>query len=603
MKKTARWLTLPVIAAMLMSACGSGSGGSAGASEPVASQTAGASSADNGAAAPAKEGNTAAPQKLVTLTGFMMNGNNQNSIDKATWYTNILRDKLGIVLEFRDSGGVAASQVMQTMMASGDLPDIIGFSGQDGYSFAASAAKAGKLVSLDQHKDALPNIYNNPVYKNALNQSRDNLSGGLNEAYVIGNLIGPNDRDGNENVHLRWDIYRDIGMPKITTLESYLDVLDQMVKSFPQTEDGLKTYGLTQSADLDYELGIGPGTITPILYGRQIIPGLIEVDATGKDGGATSRSAFDDDAYYLRGLRLYYEANQRGLLDPDAAAQTFDEMQEKATDGRVMMTWWAWDTGYNTPEHTNASPPRGYQPVWSEDLRPPLRPDSPTGGLDTNAISSSAPLDAALKFLDFYYSYDNVILMYDGPQGELWDYGADGLRYRTKKGWDSYLNNPAGTQMDGGGLRGDAVSIFGYNPMTREGIDPALDGQTIASAYWDSVRLTNPTELVKEWRSYHDNALNIYEWARPKGILSKNTFATQLSSVVPDDIKLIESNFKSTLLSDSWKMVYAKDDAEFKALWQEIKSTADALGVPKAQEWAKENWKNCLADAVKYSSK
>jgi len=538
----------------------------------------------------------------VTLTGFMTSGQNQSAIDKATWFTSWLEAEMGLKLEFVDAAGTPPSQIVQTMLM-GELPDLIEFGGIEGHGFMNTAASTGLLVNLDDYRDLLPSIFENPHYENAIAYVRENLSRGTGNLYVLPKLIGPWNPAGNENPQLRWDIYREIGMPPIPTLESLLDVLEAMLAVYPETEDGLSTFGFTGTDEFSGINGLFFVQHYVILTGRRIIPGFVEVDISGGERGGPPISALDDTSQMLRVLRWAHDAQIRGLIDPDAATQTFDELQAKSADGRAMLTHWAWDgTAFNSPDHVNADPPVGYAAVWTDDMRPPVRSPAWTGALETFGISAKTEhLEEALKFYNFFYSFDGYDFMVNGPKGELWDVDENGKRFRTEKGWDSFLLNTANTFMEGGGLRGDAMNIFGYGPVTNYTVNPTYGEQTIQSAYWEQTLLYNPSKLVQEWRDNHDGAVDIYRWAMPRDRVSYTTPATDMMAAMPDEITIKLNDLSNMINTNSWRMIYAKDDAEFNAIWEEIKLTAEGLGLADVQEWSLKAWANALDMAERYS--
>lgn len=539
----------------------------------------------------------------VTLTGFMTSGQNQSAIDKATWFTSWLAEEMGIKLEFVDAAGTAPAQIIQNMLTSRELPDLIQFGGIVGHGFANTSAQTGLLINLEDYKDALPSIFENPHYQYAIEYSRENLSGGTGNVYCLPMLIGPWNPAGNENPQLRWDIYRELGMPALPTLESLSDVVEAMLAIYPETEEGLSTMGFSGTPEFDGTNGLFYIQHYVIALGRRIIPGFVEVDIGGGEKGGPPISAIDDSAQMLRVLRWLNDAQKRGLIDPDSAVQTFDEMQAKSADGRVMLTHWAWDgTAFNTPARVNAEPPVGYAAVWTDDMYPPIRCEAWTGALETMAISANSKnLDKALELLNFFYSFDGYDFMVNGPKGELWDLDADGNRYRTEKGWDAFLLNTANTFMEGGGLRADAMSIFGYGPVTNYTVNPTYGDQTIQSAYWKDTLMYNPSKLVVEWRENHEGALDIYQWALPRDRVSKTTPATDMMAAMPDDITIKLNDISNMINEKCWQMIYAKDDAEFDALWAEIKITAEGYGLAEVQEWTLAAWANALDMAERYS--
>jgi putative aldouronate transport system substrate-binding protein len=535
----------------------------------------------------------------VVLTGFMMNGGNQTNIDKATWYTKLLEEKLGIRLEFMDAAGVDSAQIIQSLLASDDLPDVIGFSG--GSTYAGTAAQSGKLLNLDEHQDALPEVYQNDLYKYSLMYSRDSLSGGTGKAFALPTAVGTEDTYANYDIQMRWDIYKQVGSPKIAQFEDYLAVGKLMQDAYPETPDGQKVYAFSIFPEWD-----GDGMLfaweTPLVWSRRNLNGYIEVDVSGKDGGSTTKGTFDDDASYLRLLKFFYQANQMGILDPDSATQKWENLDGKYKDGRVLWAMWQWAVAsFNTEERINSDPPAGYASVWSDDMVQPVSADAWTGRLESMAVSSKAKdLDAALRWLNYYFSYEHMSFANDGPEGELWEVGSDGKRVRTEKGWAAKFSNIQDTLMDGGGLIADAKGIYGTFPMTPETLYPAI-GQSVASDQWDDVLYRDPSKLLADWRAAHGNVVDMLREAKATpGKTSKITPAVDMMSAVPDDIQTLIGQIKDAVVTNSWKMVYAKDQAEFDALWADLKTKAAGLGLAETQEWARKEWVNKIQEAEKY---
>lgn len=70
--------------------------------------------------------------------------------------------------------------------------------------------------------------------------------------------------------------------------------------------------------------------------------------------GSDYQNILDDDSLYIRICRLYYEANQMGLIDPDSPRQQYEDCFNKYREGRVLFSFWSWlgQPAYNTSEHT-----------------------------------------------------------------------------------------------------------------------------------------------------------------------------------------------------------------------------------------------------------
>lgn len=53
---------------------------------------------------------------------------------------------------------------------------------------------------------------------------------------------------------IRWDLYEQIGMPEVTELEDYIDVLKQMKEICPVSDSGKETYGVSFFSDWDGDM-------------------------------------------------------------------------------------------------------------------------------------------------------------------------------------------------------------------------------------------------------------------------------------------------------------------------------------------------------------
>lgn len=533
-------------------------------------------------------------EDVTTLTGFIAFGPNTGAAQKATWYTDYLKENLGIALDFQEVVGTTSDQIMQSLMASGELPDIVGF---DQTTFASNAAEAGLLLNLDEYKEQLPSIYENEVFTNALAYSRDNLGGGKEGVYLLPTEVGVRD-DTNYNPQLRWDLYKKAGMPEIKTLEDYIPVLKEMQEANPTTDDGQPIYGISLFSDWDSN-NMALATFTSALYGvdsEYVSPFTeVSVDGTGEVSGL-----LDDNSVYKRVLDFYFAANQAGIMDPDSITQKWETVSEKYKNGQVLFSPWEWAAApFNVTENTEAEDFKGYQAVWADDFMIPIWPDATTGRSWTLGVSSSTKnVDAALKFIDFLYSYDAVDLLFNGPEGELWETGDDGMRHITEEGWNILDDN---LELSGGGTILDAFNIINSPSMTAQSIRPDSDGQTMSNSYWESVLMHRSSKLIEDWRSEHDGAVNMFHYAKDNNQnLIKSTAALNLMPSVPDDLQMTMSQVGEVIKTNSWKMVYAKDQAEYDALWKEMQEKAEGLGLNEIVDWAQTEFQGALEKVEKY---
>jgi hypothetical protein len=92
-----------------------------------------------------------------------------------------------------------------------------------------------------------------------------------------------------------------------------------------------------------------------------------------------------------------------------------------------------------------------------------------------------------------------------------------------------------------------------------------------------------------------------HRWALPRDRVKRNTPAFDMMSAMPDDVTIKLNDLANMINVNCWRMIYAKDDAEFDAIWAETKMTAEGLGLSELQEWTMTAWVNALDMATRYA--
>jgi putative aldouronate transport system substrate-binding protein len=256
------------------------------------------------------------------------------------YWTEILKEDLGIVFDIWSN----TPENYQTYLSAQDLPDIA-FTGNRG--FVNTMVQADLLINLDDYKDKLPSVFANGGAM--IQYMRDNVSNNTGRLNLLRTFVSnkSNTRGGNNfGPYLRWDYYKELGMPVITEFEDYLPVLKAMVDRHPLTEDGQKVYGISLWSDWDGSY-MAAASYPMNMMGQHTPGGFLEMDL--KTGA--SRSFLDDTSYYKRALKFYYDANQMGILDPESVTQGWSTLMEKATAGRSLFGLQTYAFGtFNTAE-------------------------------------------------------------------------------------------------------------------------------------------------------------------------------------------------------------------------------------------------------------
>jgi len=508
-----------------------------------------------------------------TVSAVSISGGNATRHANATWYADIVREQLGIELQFLHTDGTDMQQLLNALIAGGDLPDIIVLSN---FEEAITVASMGLVLNLDEYKEELPSIFNNPLMNAAVQFSREVVSSDKDGLFSIPSNIGIQD-SLNFDIQLRWDIYQKIGAPTIYTLEDYLPVLKQMMDIYPTTEHGKPVWGISLFNDWDdVAMNLAHWTVT-FNYGHdgETVSPLAEtpVDASGKP-----RSILHDDSYYKRALQFFFDANQMGILDPDSITQNYDTLYEKYSEGRVLLSPWEWSVfGFNISENTDAEDFKGYASVWADDFKTMNYPDLPTGRGWAVSISANAKdLDAALKYLDWFYSFEGTDILYNGPQGSLWDVNDDGMRYITDNGWYIIQDD---SEMPGGGRLSRAIQALNIFSLSGHTINPATINQTLDYRFWDSSTAQASSRLTKDWQNHHDGHMSMLQRGKETGQVIKGHPALHMMAPLPGDLYSLSIIIGNIIRTDSWMMVFAENQDEFDILWREMQSKAVNSGI------------------------
>ena len=532
----------------------------------------------------------------TTISAFVMQSVTGESGIWEGFGAQKLYEDLKIRIDFDPTGNEVETKLQQYLVA-GDLPDLIGLKALDQ---AQLAMDADMLLPLDEYKDQLPNIFENEIYANAVKYSQDFTSNDTGHLYIMPTAIGPTSYNSYNWVPLlQWDAYKNAGLPEVGTLEDYLDVVAKMVEYKPATDAGEKVYGFSLFSDWDNLTALEISTLS-FMYGidTEYVSPLMETNILTLE----TKSLLDDDSFYKRALKFYFDANQRGLLDPDSMTQTYDELSAKMSAGRVMFSWFSWLTGnYNSKDNTN-NPDKvdGLASVVAKDMKLYNAPFQSIGRNWYFAIAKDAEnLDAALEVLNWMYDPEVCFYLTNGPQGVTWDYDENGEPVIINE--DIVVNNSELLMPEevGGGAFRDGVYAFNtLGPQTATVMD---NGYTLSYRYWPSWLKRNPTLMKEEVNEkVLDGCYTLAEYLQKNDMEANSTQAVNMIPSLDDDLELISTQVGEIVKKYSWQMVYAEDEAAFEELWSTMTGEAKELGLDQLTEFYTAEWAKALELVSKY---
>lgn len=501
-----------------------------------------------------------------------------------------LKETLGVEFELRDAGGLATSEVFQTMVASNQMLDI--YTSGGGVAEASIAAEANLFMDLNTKKEKLPNLFGTPQFKNMVQYLSDTNGGELNYLYVY---VGK-DKLADSAPKIRWDLYEKLGSPDVNTLEDLIPLFQKMKDLEPTRPDGAKTYAMGFFPSWDSPYAMQHVSYMEGFYGRGYAPNqFVQMD------GDKLSSRIADGSLAHRMLKFYFALNQAGLLDPDSFTQTWEAYDAKMVNGGYFMAIWPWHGSSNITKTESLEGRQGYELLLIKDAKYPINPDSPVGNPSRiMALGANAP-DAALRFLDFVYSIDGADYISNGVQGQYWDIGADGVRTITDFAKEYDKNTAADPDYKDKifGLR----DLLVFEPINGYDTNPKYNDY-FNHSYWPGyIKYTlekEPDPLRDQWFAKY-GALNLADFVEKSGSSVKINSAVNFMPAASDDMLQTMTQVGDVFKTNSYKMVAAKDQAEFDALWEETKTKCNSLGLQQILDWTYAEWDKALALIDKYN--
>ena len=476
-----------------------------------------------------------------------------------------------------------STEKLQAQLASGDLADVIWLPQQE----MLVAAESGLILPLDEYLEGMPAIQEHiDLFGPAFEFAREYNSNDTGNVYYIG-AVGPSmlnvaaDTERNA-VKLNWKIYAEAGYPEFSNLEELIPVLKQMQELVPETEDGLPTYGMNLFTDFDTDHFWNISGIY-VVSGRieNYLGWGVEFDPATQTG----YSIFEDDSVYYKGLKFMYEMNQAGLIDPDSLSQTRSTAATKITAGAALAGW-AGDPGWE-----NA----GYYPAVFDDFLPAYSSASnlPTGGYCVSANCKN--VDAALKLIDLLADEEALITLVSGYPGDngRWNYDEDGVPTITQAYIDSLTN---GTDLD---IPADEnIEYWNITYLLTTGTQLKVGtsyNYTLFPSYYDYIY---SADLAKDWTAHYGytylrELMEDKNWPTAAQTEGYSAFLS-----IDDDLTVMtKAALKDVIVPGSWRMVFASDEAEFEAVWAEMKEKCESLGINELVQYklddiaqAREKW-------------
>lgn len=484
----------------------------------------------------------------------------------------VMKDKLNVSLNVMPNS-VGGSSRFETKMATGDLGDLVLFTSSDDFK---KAIEAGSVLNLKEDLGSLPNISR---FNEAIVRMESSFGG------VYGIPTGVSDANEVTQIDpvaipsLRFDYYEEHGTPEIKEYWDYYDVIEQMVKEHPTTDSGDKFYGMSLFSEWDGRSVNMARQIAPS-YGYTTTDGVNNYDFIMPHGTEDKiERILDDNSYYLQALKWYNKFYQNDMLDEDSVSQTWEDFLAKANKGQSAL----WVYGYMGTLNFNPSNPelvkegKGYKRIPFANLTAAESKTSTVGSRWFWAISSTTKnKEAAMKVLDYFYSDEGALNYHLGPEGLFWELNEKGEPTLTELG-QAPVDTAVPTEW-GGGKVGDTFKYMFNGAAQDENTINSIIHAPMNKTTWKSYLEDNAELLDQNWTKHYDGALSAKEYLVKHNMLASYSIVNVPNFKYDDQLAVKRDQVGEIIKELSWKMIYAKNDAEFDSLKAEMIQKAKSLG-------------------------
>lgn len=515
---------------------------------------------------------------IVEITGGFGNWKWNDYPDNPV--SQYIQDTLGVKY-VRD--GWRSGDEKAVRLASGDLPDMFIIEAFE----RAPLQEAGYILPLNDLIEqygpnikktaalALPFVAENWADENGLFYG---LPGELmvNDPVIFGQYP-------SLQLCFRWDLYKEIGTPKLTTIDDIVAAAAEMVRINPQTDEGLRVYGIGGRVSNLWGLTIPMSA----WYGYQ----NTETWGIVLDNRTTDpvENYYNTDSPLWRMAEFYYKQNQAGILDPDTLiARERSELAAKMAKGQyVGMTIRAggfaraWDAIHAKEGRGLVAVPIEGGGIWGgQDLR--------FGSANFRTISAKAQdkIEAVMRLFDWGFSEHGMRTLSTGVEGIHWDFvdGKGSVRQMTLD-----LRAAGGEDWSATG-----IDMLGWGANTQGYMHS--DGQPVQLFNTDEAvaKLLNATDL--DYAQYYGVQNPEGHW---NNYMAAGTIATAANldyrviynmPLMSDEMRRIDSEVNTLVERRVPQIVLAASDAEFRAGRDQLIADIRNAGYDQIRDWYVSNY-------------
>lgn len=554
-------LVLAAAIAVAMSACGNGSDSATSTQSAASTGSAPSTTASSGSSLP-----VLSPDNPVELSIWITTSQQAPSADNKL--TKMLKDKLGVTLNYEIITPDNQDQKIGVMLAGGEYPDIIGSTDQN-----ARLVTGGAYIPLDDYlkPEAAGALYEHvKPYWNKI--AYDGGQGkhiyqipNYNRFY--GDIVGGVNYSAS-GFWIQKAVLADQGYPDLSnmTIEKYFKMLEDYKNKYPKI-DGQDTIAFEILCAQGREWGL---TNPPEYLAGAPNNGGVIVDENNV------AAIFADKDVAKRYYKYLNEMNAKGLVDKESFTQTLDQYLAKLATGRVLGMYdqrWSYGNAHDALVTANKDERTWVATMPTFDGKAPYYADRDVMNINQGvgvSVSCKQP-EVAVSFINTIMNEDWQKILAWGVEGEDYQKGADGKFTRSEEQREHWR---------------DLVWVSSNRLMALRDIMPKHNGTySDGNAYSPE---DQPEEFFGTLRKYDQDFLNKYNkktWRDFNNQPPENpVYYPAWNIALPDgsDAQMADKQLKDTALQFLPKAIMASPD-KFEGIWSEYTTAINKINV-KAYE-------------------
>ena len=517
-------------------------------------------------------------------------------------------ENLGMWQYLADQVGVDIQYVFLTdeeyaaRLASGDLPDIVATSKN-----LSRILDNGVALNADPYlEEYCPNLLKGDarVTYDVFKQLGSEGDGFYFFPAKIGyNGVGYDNETSTRGYIVRWDYYKELGYPPVNNEDDYLNVLLQMHKNHPYTEDGYPTYlyGADNFSGYDtaFRAELSLDYWAPYKYQNNMFTNEVY------DG-------YTDPAHSMWWAcmewenKLYRAGREDGSYDLELFTQTQEQFEAKCARGQYLGLHSVKRTLYNESVKKDPHTLAGYNiiPTAAANYYTNVYQLLGNGPGYMWFISANSPhKEEALRLFNCMCDPDFVRELTLGRRGETWDYDEDGVPRMNEYGQQQLDAYKAGsTDPENYFVKWGSFDIMPSNwPLLRDN-SPHPDGQSVDFATitreYEASTMTN--NIALDICEHYGVELPTDAFYNAGGLDFRNdcgeAISSCLSSLSRDHLRILSE--ADTLLQEvQVDLILAESDEEWEAIRDETIRKLVGMGEPEVFRDYQKMWDKA-ADVV-----